>query len=389
MPGLSDCILLGVDGGATEVKAHHITCDDLSAPRAFALAEACAGQVYPAANGFTPMPVAEQLAQRESPARSAAEAATGATWVLAAAEAIAATARQAGARRLVIGVGMPGLKTADGRGIAVINNGPRIPDYLARLEALLAERGFELAAPIARLGSDADYCGIGEEWAANGLFRDVDNAYYVGGGTGVADALKLNGGLVTFDAARGWIRKAWQISSQQGPTFEQLVSARGMNAGYRQRAGASAGGSFPEADALAGNAEAVAWLALVADALAELIVERIDTVRNGRRALPHRGADYAALDANHAYRGVLLERVIIGQRIGMLYADARCRSFFAERVDAALVTRVRALEDRALSAQVLAGDAVRPGFLRASQLRAAPALGAAVAAVQALRAERK
>ncbi len=33
-----------------------------------------------------------------------------------------------------IGMGMPGLKTADGRGICVINNGPRMPDFLLQFE---------------------------------------------------------------------------------------------------------------------------------------------------------------------------------------------------------------------------------------------------------------
>jgi len=384
MREVSECTLIGVDGGATEVKAHHVTCDDLRRPTSFALGRAAASRVYPARNGFAPMPVAEQLQQRAAPALSAEEAAVGATWVASAADAIAAAAGQVSGRRLLVGVGMPGLKTEDGRGIAVINNGPRIPDYLERLERQLAERGMELVAPVARLGSDADYCGIGEAWAADGLFRGVQHAYYVGGGTGVADALKLRGALVTFDAVRDWMRKAWQLQSEHGATFEALVSAKGMNAGYAARVGIEPGARFPEVDALAGIKAAAEWLGIVADALAELIVERIDTIHNGRRTLPHRGADYAGLAADHPYRGILLDRVIIGQRIGMLYADERYRVLFADRIDAAFVRRLRALNDAELTGRLLADGKVRPGFLRASMLRAAPALGAAVAAVQAL-----
>ena len=384
MPSPANCILLGVDGGATEAKAHQVLCDDLDNPKSFRLAPAASARVYPAQNGFSPVPVAEQLGQRDAPNLSRDEIEIGARWVTSAAEAIAETARSAGGKRLIVGIGMPGLKTPDGRGIAVINNGPRIPDYLARLETLLRERGFDLAAPIARLGSDADYCGIGEQWAADGLFRDVENAYYVGGGTGIADAFKLKGQLVSFDAARDWIRKAWQIPSAQGATFEQLVSAKGMNAGYAEHVGIAPVVRYPEADALAGKELAIAWLAAVADALAELVVERLDTVANGRRPLAHRGADYAKLHADHPYRGTLLDRVVIGQRIGMLYADPRYRAVFAVHVDAALVRHVRALGDARLAAHALAGDAPRSGLVRPSRLRAAPALGAAVAAVQAL-----
>jgi len=383
MPRLSDCTLLGVDGGATEVKAHHVHCDESATPARFALAEAHCGRIYPQPGDFRPMPVAQQLAERESPRLSQEEIALGASWVAAAADAIAATAEQARGRRLLIGIGMPGLKTPDGRGIAVINNGPRIPDYLDRLERLLGERGLTLSATIARLGSDADYCGIGEEWASAGLFRDVRHAYYVGCGTGVADALKLDGKLVTFDEAKSWIRKAWQIPSTRGKPFEQLVSAKSLNAGYAERKGIASGTRFPEADALAGDKVAKAWLADVADALAELIVERLDTLLNGRRALAHRGTDYAALTAEHPYRGMLVDRVVIGQRVGLIYADARYRDVFARHMDESLARQIRALGDVQLIKHVLTESGVRPGFIRASQLRAAPALGAAVAAVQA------
>ena len=67
-----------------------------------------------------------------------------------------------------LGIGMPGLKTADGRGIAVMNSGPRIPDLADRLEGGLLASGLELLEPIARLGSDGEFCGVGEEYAADG-----------------------------------------------------------------------------------------------------------------------------------------------------------------------------------------------------------------------------
>ena len=37
-----DVLLIGVDGGATEVKAHAVACDDLGQPTSFALRAAMA-----------------------------------------------------------------------------------------------------------------------------------------------------------------------------------------------------------------------------------------------------------------------------------------------------------------------------------------------------------
>jgi predicted NBD/HSP70 family sugar kinase len=382
-----DMLLIGVDGGATEIKAHAVACDPPSAPAAFRLRPEGASRLYPDAPDFQPLSVADQLRERDAgrPDLTSAESALGAQWVAAATEAIADVARQCGARRVGVGIGMPGLKTADGRGIAVINNGPRIPDYLDQLERGLAAAGLDLVAPIAALGSDADYCGMGEEHAEAGRFRDVDHAYYCGGGTGIADALKLDGRLLPMDLAKPWLMKSWQMPSVAGATFEKLVSASGLNRVYAElRSGTDRGDAFPEAAARAGDPIARAWLQAAALILAELLFERLVTIHSGRSAAPHRGAGYAKLDPQHPYRGRVLQRVIIGQRIGVIYADDAYRPFFGAPLDACLA-RLIAESDRHALAVCLApdGTGLRPGFLQASRLRAAPAIGAAVAAMRA------
>ncbi|MBK9119530.1 MAG: hypothetical protein IPM18_08000 [Phycisphaerales bacterium] len=386
-----DLLLIGVDGGATEAKAHAATCDDFDRPASFTLRAEASGCVYPIIAGFVPVPVGEQLAQRDAGAivLTAHEQEQGTAWIRATAGAVAAVAEQAGTdpqAALLIGIGMPGLKTSDGRGIAVINNGPRLPDYLRQLEGELTQRGLRLAAPIAALGSDADYCGLGEEHAGEGLFRDVAHAYYVGGGTGVADALKLHGGLVPMDQARTWLQKSWQLTSALGPTFERLISAKSLNAVHANLYGGvgAANREFPERAALAGDPVARATLHTAALVLAELLAERILTIFRGRIAATHRGDAYARLAEEHPFRGTVLERIIIGQRIGVLYAWSELRPYFAAPLEACLAALLRTAQEPAITAAVLTGTgALRPGFLVSSQLRAAPALGAAIAAVQA------
>ena len=394
-------LLIGVDGGATEIKAHAVNCHESGRSTAFELRPESAARIYPRVAEFTPVPVAEQFGQRDAGnvQLTAAEIEQGRKWVRAAAEAIVEVARACGARRVLVGIGMPGLKTPDGRGIGVINNGPRIPEYLEALEQTLEADGVGLVCPVAALGSDADYCGLGEEHAADGLFRGVTQAYYAGCGTGIADAMKLEGQLVTFDAAKPWMMKAWQIPSALGPTFEKLVSAQSLNrvyCGLLPRATVSDAGtsatSYPEAAAAAGHATARTWLDTAALVLAELIFERLWTIKNGRADAPHRGEAYARLSPDHAYHGVLLDRVVIGQRLGLIHAAPEYHAVFRDRLDAHLAALLAGCDDAELRRTYLVdqggaagGLVLRPGFVQASRLRAAPALGAAVAAVQAVR----
>jgi len=387
----SGVLLIGADGGATEVKTHAVACDDLKQPTSFSLRPEAASRVYIHAKGFKPVSVAEQFAQREAGRAelSRQEIAQGRLWTAAAAEAIVETAGQCGAKCVLVGMGMPGLKTPDGRGIDVINNGPRIPDYLDQLEKLLSSEGLALAAPIAELGSDADYCGLGEEYAEDGWFRDVENAYYVGCGTGVADALKLHGRVTPFDEASTWIQKSWQMSSAFGATFEKLVSAKSLNQVYENlvedQSNEEKARRFPERAALDGCPIAKCWLDAAALVLAELVFERIWTIKRGRAVLPHRGEAYAKLVLSHKYRGTLLERVIIGQRLGQVYADGAYRAVFGGRVDCYLAEMIQGGGDDEMLARYLEGmeGRLKPGFIVGSKLRAAPALGAAAAAVRA------
>ncbi|MBK9126825.1 MAG: hypothetical protein IPM13_03390 [Phycisphaerales bacterium] len=383
-------LLIGVDGGATEIKAHAVDCRGAPATATFSLRTEHAARVYERLDNFRPLPVAEQLAQRDAGEirLTADEREQGQRWVTAAAEAILDVARQCGAARIQVGIGMPGLKTADGRGIHVINNGPRIPDYLAQLERRIAAGGVELVQPIAALGSDADYCGLGEEHAADGLFRGVQSAYYAGCGTGIADALKLRGRLVPFDQTKTWLLKAWQIPSALGPTFERLVSASALNRVHADlRVGSPA--AFPEQGARLDEPVARTWLAAVALVLAELIFERLHTIYAGRAVAPHRGELYAKLEVEHPFRGALLDRVVIGQRLGMLYMDPVNQGTFARPLEQCLASLIAASGIADMQTAYLDGDPsttparLRRGLLVASRLRAAPALGAAVAAVQA------
>jgi hypothetical protein len=318
-------VLVGLDGGATAAKAcrverceaglrtHGVPVEVVHAQRA----------------GFEP------VARAQAGARSlpAAERERGRAWVAAAARAVLGAAGTGGG--VLLGVAMPGIKTADRRGIAWARNGPRIPDLLAQLEQELAAAGCALVAPAAGLYSDGDCCGWGERHAVGGLFRGVRNAWYVGGGTGLAEALLLAGEPLELDTLAGRVDKAWQLPWRDGASFEDVLSLRGLNA--------RAGGAVEQLVDTSGGREALEAAAL---ALAELAARRAREV--------------AALG-----RGPL-ERFVVGQRLGLLLADGRLEP-------------LRAALEPALAGQGLPGE----GWLVPSRQREAPALGAAARALAA------
>ena len=383
----NNCLLVGIDGGATEVKTHQVIMEGSEDAPVFRLGEIGASRKYERVVGFRPVELAEQLRQRGAVELTPAEKEQGRRYIEATVQTVVEVARQASATRVLIGMGMPGLKTPDGRGIETMNNGPRIPDYLDDLERGLENSGLDLVAPVSRLGSDADYCGMGEEYAADGGFRDVENAYYLGGGTGIADAMKLNGQLVPFDEAKAWMQKAWQIPSSLGPTFEKLASALGMSSIYANLLGLSMAklaeqNRYPESEALNGDVLAESTLEGASLVLAELVFERIHTIKNGRQDVAHRSHAYLELISDHPYRGTVLDRVVIGQRVGQIYDEPRFETAFKQKLDRCLARFLANSGDDELRQCYLDGDKLRRGVVVASKLREAPAIGAAIDAVR-------
>lgn len=317
-PGL----LVGVDGGASAVRAVVVeagTTGLRAGPGARREHARCA-----AADAHAPASPEE---------RAAAEA-----WIEDTAACVGEVLERAHARRALLGVCMPGLKTPDGRGIEWARHGPRVPALLDRVEARLGELGVELVAPAAGLYSDGDCCAAGEEHAADGAFAGVRTAWYAGGGTGLAEGLKLDGRLVAMDAVAGWLPKAWRLPWRAGASLEDALSARGLNA--------RCGGRVEER---------VERDAAARDAVLEA-VDALAGLAEGRRA------------ALRAHAGLELERVVVGQRLGRMLADARLE--FA-----------RAALAGALAARGLPDG----GWLVLSPRLEAPALGAAALALEAWR----
>ncbi len=364
-------LLLGVDGGATGIRCHEVRCIRADGRDVYQLGAAHAEMSYPRLNGFAPVAADVQRRQLDDDRLQidAIEAQQGEAWIETTATVIARVAEQCGVRQVRIGIGMPGIKSGDERGIVMINNGPRMPDFLDALTQRLQDTGVELVQPIRRIGDDGAYCGIGEAHAEGGLFRDIQNGYYIGGGTGLAECLLIDGNIVPMSGRRCTVPTAWELISPLRVTYEKLISAASMNAVYQALANEADGASqrFPEQDALNGDPIARSWLQMAATLWAHLIAQRLVHF------------------CSEAATKVQFDRVVIGQRAGQLFNDAHYRALFAEPIETTLAHILKQRADKQSMPALLDyldGDRLRDGLLVASNLRAAPAIGAAVDAMR-------
>ncbi len=388
-----DYTLVGIDGGATKVSGWIVNY--LSEEKSYRLSEHHRELSYASIEGhltdFTPVEIQKQLPQRESGKIDITdeESVQGQTYIKAAARVVQELYALGGEKPLLIGIGMPGLKTTDQRGINAIANGPRMPEYCTSLEKKLTASGLNLLTPIARLGSDADYCGVGEFYAAEGSFRNINNAYYLGGGTGAADALLLKGELVPFDQIKSWMAKTWEMKNDLDLSFERYASASGLQFIYARYSGKSVDLLNkskiypPQIASLAeeGNDTAIKTYQEVAAYLAMLIFERISTLFCGSIGLiklinPRRDS----LEAVHLYRGEIFERIIIGQRLGDLMASPTGHKVLTEpflKEISTIINNADCIPEQAKSEYLKEGtfDKAKLVF---SKLREAPALGAGI-----------
>jgi len=387
-----DFFLIGIDGGATKVSAWQVVADDSA--HGFRLGQLHAEKSYKEIPGFIedfkPVAITTQLKEFEQKSirPTADEEQQGAVYIEACAQVVETIAGRSGTKPLILGIGMPGIKTPDKRGIAVVANGPRMLNYAQNLEERLALKHLRLAQPVSHLGSDADYCGIGENYAADGLFSGVQNAYYLGGGTGVADALKLKGLLLPLDQTKTWLAKTWEMKNARGISLERFASAGGIQSLYAERCGKEISvlneeGIYPlqiAELALNGSDQAARHtMEDVALNIADLLFERIVTLHSGwQNSFAFVNPNRPALSGNHPYLGGLFERIIIGQRLGQLFDSAAG----SKTVRQPVLNRL----DRLLAASALPQEAKRhyaklDTIIVTSRLREAPALGAGIDAI--------
>ena len=192
-----------------------------------------------------------------------------------------------------IGLCFPGIKNE--RGVVIMANGPRIPDFLERIQG------------IDSMPHDSDCCVFGEWKSTIGKLQNCDNAVYIGGGTGIADGIILMGKMIDFNA-RDDVKRSWELKIPSGETIESCLSPKWMihqwNISQREK--------VETLDQLSQNQIANTIFKKATEAFSFLIQNRTQFFK-----------------ANHAK----IEKIVIGQRLGIFMANSKLISLLESNTD--------------------------------------------------------
>ena len=388
----NNIILIGLDGGATKISGWTINVDP--GKLSFTLGDTNVQKEYRTYEAYRPdfraVDIKKQLRGFNSgiviPTET--EKVQAQAYTQACIDVLMEIAAENPGRPVLAGLGMPGLKMSDQRGIAVLLNGPRIPDYCQTVESAINKLGIKLIVPFQRIGSDADYCGIGEEYSAAGSFRDVASAYYLGGGTGTADALKIDGELIPFDKAKDWLAKSWELQNDKGKSLERYASAGGIQSIYSDYSGIAVDDLnraqiFPDQileRAVEGEQDAVKTFRDISKYLAKLIFERMRTIFSGwKQDFSFMNPSREGLSRNHHFTGTLLDRIIFGQRLAVLLeASKSTTQLWQPLLDNLTDLVFFSAENQTFKDHYLRDGQFNPDLIINTALREAPAIGAGI-----------
>ena len=192
-----------------------------------------------------------------------------------------------------IGLCFPGIK--NDRGVVIMANGPRIPDLLERIPE------------IDSIYNDSDCCVVGEWKSTIGKMQNAKNAIYVGGGTGIADGIILNGELIDFNE-RDDAKRSWELIMENGQSVESCLSPKEMIDQWNF----SNKDKVITLDQLSKNENSKLIFNKAIIAFSYLVQNRIQFFRSNNS---------------------IIEKIVMGQRLGMFMADSKLRSMVEAETD--------------------------------------------------------
>jgi len=176
----------------------------------------------------------------------------------------------------------PGLKSNEG--ICVMANGPRIPRFKKLLN--LDQHIF----------NDSDCCTLGEWKSSIGCMINVKNAIYIGGGTGIADGIIMNGKIINFNDNSD-LKRSWEIGFNDS-TIESQISPGGMIKTFNTKFNKN----IKNLDEFLESKESLTILKNASKALSSLIQSRTNFFK---------------------LNGLEPEIVVIGQRLGLFLSELK------------------------------------------------------------------
>ena len=111
------------------------------------------------------------------------------------------------------GICFPGIK--HNNDIVIMANGPRIINMKNKIGS------------IKTIYNDSECCVIGEWKSSIGKMKNIKNGIYIGGGTGIADGLILDGKLIDFNDKES-PKRSWELLFPSGDSIESFLSPSGI-----------------------------------------------------------------------------------------------------------------------------------------------------------------
>jgi len=177
------------------------------------------------------------------------------------------------------------------------------------------------------------------------------------------------------------------MKNREGSNLESYLSARGIQQQYAKKTGQSIkelndNKVYPMQileRALQSDIDAISCLKEMSKHLSLLIFERISTLFFGWRSnFEFINPNKVINELDHPYRGRMLERIIIGQRLGDLLTKAKDSGIIWPDLQEMLSSLIKRSGSKELSSFYFVDGLFDLKKIRCSSLREAPALGAGI-----------
>ena len=132
-----------------------------------------------------------------------------------------------------LGFCFPGIKMKEKDGISIMTNGPRNPYMLKQLNENIA-KNISLNIKLKKIYDDSLSCVNGERFSPKGKLKEISDAIYIGGGTGIADGILYNKKLIDLSMHKN-LKKSWEIIMPNGDTIEECMSLAGLCKKWKRR----------------------------------------------------------------------------------------------------------------------------------------------------------
>ena len=85
-----------------------------------------------------------------------------------------------------------------------------------------------------KIYDDSLSCVNGERFSPKGKLKEVSDAIYIGGGTGIADGILYNKKLIDLNMYKN-LKKSWEIIMPNGDSIEECMSLAGLCKKWEKR----------------------------------------------------------------------------------------------------------------------------------------------------------